>query len=147
MFEAVFQLGKDALFVYRHNETIAPTTYRPNEALAAPIVTHSVARLHDSMIQSSPTHEAFRPDVLYDLLSGHDTVTVRDEIGEDIEHLRFNRIQDISTPECVEPGVEDILAKKINHGHSPCRLMAIHPTGSARILYRHPTCHERSLHR
>jgi hypothetical protein len=33
-------------------------------------------------------------------------------IGEDIEHLRFNLTQSTNTPEFIELGVEDILAKQ-----------------------------------
>jgi hypothetical protein len=71
------------------------------------------------MVHGGFTHEALRPYVLYEFLPGHDTIAVRDKISEDIEYLRLNLTRCPSTPEFIELGVEDVVAKKILHGHPP----------------------------
>src|SRR5262249_5660420 len=77
------------VFVDGRNETIAPATYGPDAALAAAVVTHGVARLHDAMVHGGLTHKALRPYVLYQFLLAHDTVAMRDKVGKNIKHLRF----------------------------------------------------------
>jgi hypothetical protein len=106
-------------FLYFRNETIAPTTYGPYVALAAPIVAHGLARFHDAMVHGGLTHKALRPYVLHKFLLAHDTVAMRDKVAENIEHLRFKLAQCPSTPEFVELGVEGVVIKEIEHGHLP----------------------------
>src|SRR5438093_128813 len=52
-------------------------------------------------------------NVLQEFLPGDHAVTMRQKIGQNIEHLRFDAALDTGVPEFITPGVEGIVCKLV----------------------------------
>ena len=64
--------------------------HSPNDRLLAAVVADRLAGRLDSSCQGGLTHEAITPDGVEKFLLAHDRAAMLDEVGEHVEHLRFD---------------------------------------------------------
>src|SRR5262245_58162759 len=69
------------------------------------------------MVQGGLTDKTVGPHVLLEFLAGDNTIAMRQKIGQNIEHLRFNAAEDTGAPEFIALGVEAVVGKSVLHGH------------------------------
>ena len=69
------------------------------------------------MVQGGLTAKTLGPHALLEFLAGDHALAMREKIGQNIAHLRFNAAEDTGVPEFIALGVEGIVCKLVLHAH------------------------------
>ena len=100
---------------YRRDKAIAAPAERLHDALGAATVTHGFANRHDAVVEGGIADELIRPDVLEQLLPGHDAVAMQNQKGERIEDARFERNKLAAPPHLTKTRIEFAIAECVFH--------------------------------
>ena len=92
---------------------------RAHDLLALAVVTHRTARGLDPRGEGRFADESVPPHVVEELFLGDHPIAVDEEVGEDVEHLWFDRDGDPAPAQLEERRVELGVTKAVDHGRGP----------------------------
>jgi len=89
------------------DELVASPADGPDVALSLAVIAERAAGRLDAAGQCRLTHETTTPHRVEEFLLGHESVVVSDQLGQHVEHLRFDADHPIAAAQFVALGVED----------------------------------------
>ena len=101
------------------DEAVAAPVDRAHDRLTLAVVTDRATRGLDAGRERGLADEPVAPDVVEELFFGDHPLAVDDEVGEDVEHLRFDRDRNPAPAQLEERRVELDVTEAVDHGRGP----------------------------
>ncbi|MGB7259261.1 MAG: hypothetical protein WBD48_14390 [Pseudolabrys sp.] len=109
----------DGFFPHLADEAKAPAVEGFDEPLFGAVVADGLTRGVDARAERRIRDDAPMPYRREDIVTAHDAVAISDEIVEEIENLRLDRLQKIAAAQLAPACIENAVLKSVDQSESP----------------------------